>query len=132
MLKFIFYPIPLLAMLITTSDALKCFVGRQYFGALGNGGSFAEVLCPATSNFCVKRHFAIQYNEDVIEKTCDPNSQCYKVGNGCFYDANNAAEYCCCNSDSCNGATVTATTFSLLIITAICFISSIFTHKLFE
>ncbi|KAL3985145.1 hypothetical protein ACH3XW_37410 [Acanthocheilonema viteae] len=117
-------------ILIRTNDALKCFVGRQYFGALGNGGSFAEVLCPEASNFCVKRHFAIQYNEDIVEKTCDQSSQCYKVGNGCYYDPNNAAEYCCCDSDSCNGATISTITTCLLITAAFCFISTTFVHIL--
>ncbi|EFO21358.1 hypothetical protein LOAG_07129 [Loa loa] len=101
------------------------------FWRLGNGGSFAEVLCPAASNFCMKRHFAIQYNEDIIEKTCGQNSQCYKVGNGCHYDSDNAAEYCCCDTDSCNGATVTTTAFSLLIGIVSCVICTTFIHMLF-
>ncbi|OZC12136.1 hypothetical protein X798_00655 [Onchocerca flexuosa] len=131
MLKFIFYPLSILTILVTASNALKCYVGRQYFGALGNGGSFADVLCPAASNFCLKRHFAIQYNEDIIEKTCDQNSQCYKVGNGCFYDPNNMAEYCCCDTDSCNGATTITTTVYHFVIIAFCFICTTFMHILF-
>uniref|UniRef100_A0A915PQI1 Uncharacterized protein n=1 Tax=Setaria digitata TaxID=48799 RepID=A0A915PQI1_9BILA len=28
--------------MLAASDSLKCFVGREFFGALGGGGSFAE------------------------------------------------------------------------------------------
>lgn len=67
MLKFVIYALSLpMIILITRSDALKCYVGRQYFGALGNGGSFSEVLCPSASNFCIKRHFAIQCKFELI------------------------------------------------------------------
>ncbi|VDM99607.1 unnamed protein product [Thelazia callipaeda] len=66
MLNIIIRIISVLAIFFAICTGLKCFVGREFIGALGNGGSFSEVLCPVGSSFCVKRHFAIQCKLNII------------------------------------------------------------------
>lgn len=79
----------------------------------GTGDTYTKVTCQSANvNYCSKITLAGQ-----VKRACDDLNYCPNQGDKCANQGSTIGEVCCCNSDNCNSATTTTTSFVLGLVT---------------
>jgi len=88
----------------------------------GTGDQYSKVTCDSANvNYCSKVTLA-----GVVKRGCDVLNYCPNQGDKCANQGSTIGEVCCCNSDNCNSATTTTTSFVLGLVTLAAGLTSCF------
>jgi len=88
----------------------------------GTGDNYSKVTCDSSSvNYCSKVTLA-----GVVKRGCDILNACPNQGDKCANQGSTIGEVCCCDSDNCNAATTTTTSFVLGLVTLAAGLTSCF------
>jgi hypothetical protein len=91
----------------------------------GIGDNYSKTSCASNINYCIKTTLA-----GVVTRACDKlgDVMCRGQGDKCANQGSTVGEVCCCDSDQCNSAPVTAKSFILGLVTLVAGLTACYMH----
>uniref|UniRef100_A0A914WI21 Uncharacterized protein n=1 Tax=Plectus sambesii TaxID=2011161 RepID=A0A914WI21_9BILA len=113
--------------IVLTVFAVVCLTAvvtaeRQCYS--GSGTEYSKQNCGSNANYCTKVTLA-----GIVTRGCDRTDiMCRNQGNKCANQGSAVGEVCCCDSDNCNSATITTTSFALGLVTLLAGLIASYVH----